>query len=78
MFCSQKSRHGRSKADRTRKGNKASTGSDYCKSEIFSKGVRLMRVSPKYIIQLCQKGTKLHKRLHKYKYKEKAEEVLHV
>ena len=35
-----------------------------------------MRVSPKYIIQLCQKGTKLHKRLHKYK--EKAEEVLHV
>ena len=24
------------KADKTRKGNKASTGSDYCKSEIFS------------------------------------------
>ena len=24
------------KADETRKGNKASTGSDYCKSEIFS------------------------------------------
>ena len=24
------------KADDTRKGNKASTGSDYCKSEIFS------------------------------------------
>ena len=35
-----------------------------------------MRVSPKYIIQLCQKGTKLYKRSHKYK--EKAEEVLHV
>ena len=35
-----------------------------------------MRVSPKYIIQLCQKGTKLHKRSHKYK--KKAEEVLHV
>ena len=64
------------KADKTRKGNKASTGSDYCKSEIFSWGVRPMRVSPKYIIQLCQKGTKLHKRSHKYK--EKAEEVLHV
>ena len=29
-----------------------------------------MRVSPKYIIQLCQKGTKLHKRLHKYKEKK--------
>ena len=28
-----------------------------------------MRVSPKYIIQLCQKGTKLHKRSHKYKEK---------
>ena len=28
-----------------------------------------MRVSPKYILQLCQKGTKLHKRLHKYKEK---------
>ena len=30
-----------------------------------------MRVSPKYIIQLCQKGTKLHKRSHKYKKKQK-------
>ena len=30
-----------------------------------------MRVSPKYIIQLCQKGTKLHKRSHKYKGKQK-------
>ena len=29
-----------------------------------------MRVSPKYIIQLCQKGTKLHKRSHKYKEKD--------
>ena len=28
-----------------------------------------MRVSPKYIIQLCQKGTKLHKRSHEYKEK---------
>ena len=28
-----------------------------------------MRVSPKYIIQLCQKGIKLHKRSHKYKEK---------
>ena len=28
-----------------------------------------MRVSPKYIIQLCQKGTKLHKRSHEYKGK---------
>ena len=28
-----------------------------------------MRVSPKYIIQLCQKGTKSHKRSHKYKEK---------
>ena len=28
-----------------------------------------MRVSPKYIIQLCQKRTKLHKRSHKYKEK---------
>ena len=28
-----------------------------------------MRVSPKYIIQLCQKGTKLHKRSHKYEEK---------
>ena len=28
-----------------------------------------MRVSPKYIIQLCQKGIKLHRRSHKYKEK---------
>ena len=30
-----------------------------------------MRVSPKYIIPLCQKGTKLHKRSHKYKEKDR-------
>ena len=30
-----------------------------------------MRVPPKYIIRLCQKGTKLHKRSHKYKEKGK-------
>ena len=29
-----------------------------------------MRVSPKYIIQLCQKGTKLRKRSHKYKKRQ--------
>ena len=37
-----------------------------------------MRVSPKYIIQLCQREQNQIAQKRSHKYKEKAEEVLHV